>query len=262
MAVSETSICNRALAQIGTRSTIASLTEASNEAKQCNLIFSETQDEILGMAFWNFATKTATLTLLKSAPGTPPTPTTTATAWSDDFPAPPWLYEYEYPSDCLQMRQIVPMILTGAGISPPLTSNLAGSYPYVWQSSLAVPFAAATDLVNGNQANVILTNQYQALGTYTMRVSNPLLWSTQFVQALVSALAAKLAIPLVGDKQLMNQMFQLANNNILSARASDGNEGTMTVDNEVDWISIRDGCGFDGPCNGFIAPYSALYAVI
>jgi hypothetical protein len=46
---SEVEICNRALDKVGTRSTIASLTEASNEAKICNLIVSApTRDETLG----------------------------------------------------------------------------------------------------------------------------------------------------------------------------------------------------------------------
>jgi hypothetical protein len=57
MSESETSICNRALNAIGTRSTIASLGEESNEARQCNILYASTRDSLLTMAAWNFARK-------------------------------------------------------------------------------------------------------------------------------------------------------------------------------------------------------------
>src|SRR5258708_25919710 len=97
---SEVTICNRALQAIGTRTTIASLTEDSVEARNCNLIYADTRDEVLQMAYWNFAQKTAYLALLKSAPGTPTNASSAAIQWSAAFPAPPWLYEYAYPVDC------------------------------------------------------------------------------------------------------------------------------------------------------------------
>src|SRR5438045_8831417 len=104
---SEVSICNRALQAIGTRTSIASLTEASVEARNCNLIYADTRDELLGMAYWNFAAKTAYLSLLKSAPGTPTNAASTASQWSSAFPAPPWLYEYVYPYDCIKMGRMI-----------------------------------------------------------------------------------------------------------------------------------------------------------
>ncbi len=260
MATSDIEICNQALSRIGTRSTIASLTEASKEAKQCNLVYAQTRDEVLSMAFWNFAKKTATLSLLKSAPGTPSNPTG-ATQWSNAYPAPPWLYEYSYPSDCLQFRSIYPQIDTGI-IGTPLTSNLASYSPYVAAPWAAVLFETATDTdTQGAQQNVVLTNQYQAIGAYTMRVTNPNLFSNNFVQALVCAVAAKIAQPLTGDRALRNEMFQLANTQIVQARQSDGNEGLTIIDYQASWIAARDSVN---PWNGpgyFIAPFAPLYPV-
>src|SRR6266403_2990760 len=187
---SEVSIWNRALQAIGTRTSIASLTEGSVEARNCNLIYADTRDEILQMAYWNFAQKTDYLALLKSAPGTPTNATSPASQWSNAFPAPPWLYEYAYPVDCIQMARVVQQ-LQSYYVGTPFTTSGSNTYPYV--VGPGSPFKIATDLdANGEQQNVVLTNQYQAIGQYTMRITNPALFGAQYVEALVQALAAKL----------------------------------------------------------------------
>ena len=260
MATSETVICNRALASIGTRSSIASLTENSNEAEQCDLIYASTRDEVLQMADWNFARKVDYLALLKSAPGTPSNPTGSV-AWSTAFPTPPWLYEYGYPSDCIQVQWLVPQIQTGL-IGTPFMSNQVGMYPYV--QGPAARFEVASDTNSqGARINVILTNQYQAIARYTMRITDPNLFGAQFTQALSAALAAKLAQALTGDKGLANQKFQEANYWITEARASDGNEGLTVLNSVADWIAVRDGdfSTFGGPGGYWISPYSSLYSV-
>ena len=105
-------IANRALSAVGARSGAAgsvtalqSLNASSNEAFQVNLLLNPTRDDLLRAAHWNFARKTALLSLLKAAPGTPEN-SSTPTAWSSAYPPPPWLYSYGYPSDCLKMRSV------------------------------------------------------------------------------------------------------------------------------------------------------------
>lgn len=257
MAASEISIVNLALGHIGTRSTIASLSEASTEARVARLYYEPTRDEVLSMAFWNFSKKTATLALLKSAPGTPSNPTG-ATEWSDAYPAPPWLYEYAYPADCIQMRSLVPQVQTGV-IGVPLFSSSIGMYPYV--QGPAARFEAATDTDDtGAQINVILTNMYQAIGQYTMQVTNPTLFSSQFVMALSFALAAKMCNQLTGNKGLAQALYGQANQQILQARASDGNEGLTVQEIVPDWIKIRDTDGVAG-YGYYVAPYNSLYVI-
>lgn len=256
---SEVSICNRALQAIGTRTSIAALTESSVEARNCNLIYEDTRDEILQMAYWNFAQKTAYLSLLKSAPGTPSNTTSTATAWSTDFPPPPWLYEYAYPSNCLAVSRIIQQI-QNYYIGTPYTSAGSSTYPYA--IGPGSPFEVTTDTdTNDEQINVVLTNEYQAIARYTMRVENPQNFGAQFVEALVQALAAKLALALSGQVAMANMKFAQANAIIAEARASDGNEGLTVIDSTPDWISIREDCNF-GVATGFIAPYGPLYGTI
>lgn len=258
---SEVTICNQALQAIGTRTQIASLTEDGVEARNCNMIFADTRDEILQMAFWNFAKKTAYLSLVKAAPGTPSNAASTATLWSAAYPAPPWLYEYAYPSDCVQMRQIVQQV-QNTYVGTPYTSGGSNTYPY--SVGPGSPFEVSTDAdAQGNQQSVILTNQYQAIGVYTMRITNPLLFGAQFAQALVQALAAKLVIALTGQLALANLKFAQANAIIAQARASDGNEGLTIINNMPDWITIReDEYNNWGVNSGYVAPYGPMYGVV
>lgn len=254
---SEVAICNRALAAIGTRSTISSLTEDSTEARNCNLIYEDTRDEVLSMAFWNFARKTELLNLIKSAPGTPTNAGSTANQWSSAYPTPPWLYEYAYPSDALQIRQIVQQ-MQNYYVGTPFTSNGSGFYPYI--VGPGAPFIVGTDVVGGDQVSVVLTNQYQAIGIYTMRITNPNLFGAQFTESLVQALAAKLAIALTGQVALANAKFVSANSIIRQARASDGNEGLTVIDNMPDWMTVRE--DYMGQTSNYMAPYGPLYGVV
>lgn len=258
---SEITICNRALQAIGTRTSIASLTELSVEARNCALIYADTRDEVLQMAYWNFAQKTGYLALSKSAPGTPTNSASTATQWSADYPPPPWLYEYVYPTDCLAMARIVQQI-QDYYVGTPYTSGGSNTYPYVVGPGSPFKVQTGTD-ANDNQQNVILTNQYQAIGVYTMRVTNPALFGAQFIEALVQALAAKLALALSGQVAMANTKFAQANAIIAEARASDGNEGLTIIDNIPDWITIReDGCPYYGVDSGFVATLGPLYGTI
>lgn len=257
---SEVSICNDALQSVGTRSSIAALTESSPEARTCNQVYASTRDEVAGMAFWNFARKTATFSLLKSAPGTPSNPVVSTLVWSTAYPAPPWLYEYSYPSDCIQCRMIVPQINTAvAGV--PLMTGPVQMYPYL--NGPAVPFMVASDLDDqGTQINVVLTNQYQAIGVYTCRTTNPNLFGAQYCRALSAAIGARIAMQLTGDKVLMNSLYAQANAFITQARATDGNEGLTVIDQQAEWIMARESIAYAGYGLGnFVAPYGPLFPV-
>lgn len=257
---SEVIICNRALQSINTRSQISSLTENSVEARNCNLIYADTRDEILSMAHWGFAKKTDFLALLKSAPGTP-SGVSSASQWSTAYPAPPWLYEYAVPQDCVSMRTVIQQPIN-AYVGVPFTSNGQASYPYF--VGPGAMFEIASDVVSGNEQNVVLTNQYQAIGVYTRRVTNTNLFAPLFVEALVQALSAKLALALSGNNDIAKTKFAQANAMIIQARASDANEGLTVIDNVPDWLAIRDdfGYGTDAADVGYVAPFGPLFGYI
>lgn len=245
--VAPVDIANRALSAIGTRSTIASLTEVSNEARQCNLLIEPLRQELIRMAPWNMATNYNTLAVICSAPGTPENPSAGSSVWAKGIPPPPWAYEYAYPADCLRPLWIVPQFSTGFSSGVPITTAVTGGAPQFWNGPPVV-FKVAIDqidgttglpAVGGTDTRVILTNQEQAILCYLKDVTNPDVMDPQFVQAWVSALAGRLAIPLTGDKKLANMKIDEANGYIQIARVGDGNEGLTINDVTPDFIRIR-----------------------
>lgn len=83
----DTDIGNMALSRLGTRATIADLTENSTEARQINLWYATVRDELQSLVDWNFNR----VSLALAASGTPPAR---------------WAASYAYPSDCLRMRRL------------------------------------------------------------------------------------------------------------------------------------------------------------
>src|SRR5580765_6431576 len=106
-ALTELDIANMALLAINAGGTITDFAEQSRDAQVVNQYYTQARDDALGQAHWNFARKTAVLSLLKSAPGTPEFVGTPSTTWTSDYPAPPWAYEYQKPDDCLVMRYVI-----------------------------------------------------------------------------------------------------------------------------------------------------------
>lgn len=219
---SQVEIANMALDLIGTRSTISSFTEGSAEANAVSRHWSNAVDAILRSAHWNFARKQVALAVLKDATQGQATPT-------------PWLYEYSYPSDCVLMRSIMPMIQ----ISPVTPGTPAGTSPVAALGN-PVKFLTGTDLdFNGNPINVILTNQPQAIGVYTFRNTNTGMWDPLFVQAMAAYLGARICLALTGDKNTQRMALAEAQQYSLDAQKKNGDEGLTIIDGTPDWMRVR-----------------------
>ncbi len=251
-----TDIANRALAAIAARSTIANVElEQSPEAKQVRLLYAPTRDALLRAAHWNFARRTASLSLLKSAPGTPENPSGSGPWGPATMPAPPWLYEYSYPSDCVLMRYVIPPPPTAGDVTPPIFSS-----PYTGPLPLPavrpVAFVVANDDdATSNPINVVLTNAQSAIGCWTRRIESEDLWDPSFQEAMVMSLGSRLALALTGNVDVSRNVAQQAMNTILAARARDGNEGTTVLDHTPDWIVAR-GYAPGIVVENFVAPWA------
>lgn len=197
MPSSDVEICNMALANIGARSTIASLTEQSTEARQCNIIYGPARDYILRKHPWKFATKVVALSDI----GSPP---------------PDWSYRYQYPSDCLNAREI-------------LTGDRSVSAP--------VPF----EIVAGDTLNdkAILSDKDQAYLRYTARVTNAAIFDASFVELFSWYMAIKLAMPLTGKKSIRDDALFGYRLVLGDAEATDLNEGEHDPHRESDFITSR-----------------------
>lgn len=230
MAASEVEICNLALDAVGTRSTIASLTESSAEARACSRQYRAARDSVLAAAHWNFARKQVALAVLKDGTVTP----------SQNVPT-PWTYEYAYPSDCISARYLMPSVMDTLSQTRVLANEMSR-------------FIVSSDVDSFNAPNkVILTNLDQAILVYTMRLEDPSLYDEQFTTAFSYFLGAKLALALTGDKALARGLFATADQMTREARAGNGNEGGPTlIDITPDWISAR---GFDADAGFPYSPY-------
>lgn len=129
------SIVNRALQEIGTRTTVTQSeldNNSSNEAIQANISLSSTRDELLRLAPWNCAKNFAAMALVSAVPGTPENTSAATTTWQKGQPYPPWAYEYQFPVDCLRPLYIVPQFTTGFASGVPITTAVTGGAPTYW----------------------------------------------------------------------------------------------------------------------------------
>jgi hypothetical protein len=240
---SQIDICNRSLSIVGTRSTIASLTESSAEAVQCGLHYVSVLRGLLRVHTWGFARKQIVGAMISAAAGTPENPNGIA-----PFPLYPWQYEYAWPQDCVRLRRLEwPNPATVPGFS---TLDWAGNYPPLDQGARRImrnqgahpspPFVISTDQDSaGNTIKVILTNLEQATIIYTADIEDPNMWDTEFTEAFVYILAARLCGPLTGDKNLTKIYLQEARDAILQARLVDSTESPAKPEHTPDWIRVR-----------------------
>lgn len=169
---------------------------------------------------WNFARKQANLAVLKDI------------TLGQSVP-PPWNYEYAYPSDCLMFRYVLPQLAQTGGAVP-------GSVPVQSIASAPVYFLSGSDTdANGNDVNVLLMNQPQAIGVYTKRITNPNLFSADVVDALAYYLGSRICVTLTGEVSKAVALFQGAERLVKQAQASNGNEGLTVIDQVPDWIRVR-----------------------
>lgn len=208
-------IWNRALGYLGTQTTISDPNENSPEAHNCGIYYDPVRQSVLRAHTWNFARRQVALTQLGNA--------------DDETSLAPWYYKYAYPSDAVFFRYVMPAFTSSVTIPEIL-----------WTAQPPVKFQLSGDLdLNQMDIRVVLTNQAEATGVYTRNVEKLDVWDDLAQDALATALAAKLAIALTGDKTLAKAMIDQASGIINVAKAKDGNEGLRIQEHTPDWMRIR-----------------------
>ena len=88
----------------------------------------------------------------------------------------------------------------------------------------------------------ILTNVENARLVFTQRIEQPNDWDPIFLMAVTFALAGAIAVPLMGDRALANDLYQKANQQIMQGRIVNGEEAIsfVLVDQTPDWLMARD----------------------
>lgn len=162
-------ICNLALSRVRAGS-IGALTENSPQAVQCRILYDQARDHLITLFSWGFTKETRALSLTGNE-------------------ANEWLYEYDYPNDCLRIHYIIPPesgknIVTGTGISTPRIDYEP------------IPYEVGTGT---GGSRVILTDYAGSYISYTKAVTDESLFDPLFIQAFAWLLAVDLSIPLGGD---------------------------------------------------------------
>ena len=175
-------IVNQALMLARRARRIGDMLEGSQEAIIALELYSQARDELLDLHDWSFSRETNPLTLLKGPP--PNGGYNFAQPWSDIYPAPGFLFEYAYPSDCLDIRGISQQ----PGPMPDLDP-----LPERWRidNDLTPVVTGNPPTAAGPPAKVIYCNVPNAIATYRARITNPASFDTGFVAALVASLAKK-----------------------------------------------------------------------
>jgi hypothetical protein len=170
---------------------------------------------------------------------------------SNRFVPLPWTYMYEWPNDCVQVRNVL-----GIGASAVDESGAPLGLSPLWDrparfvvTSVPLVNDVASDwsIVEGHspeETRVILTDELGAIIIYTGIVQYPDAWPPLFRRALVAELAARLALSSVTDKALARTLRadqrQIAHASLLEAQAHDANEGWNVFSHTPDWIRARE----------------------
>jgi hypothetical protein len=192
-------VVNLALVRIGYPTRIGSIFEGSKASKAALSIYAQTRDELLRQFDWGFAERSVPMVIIKQAPAggyVPPN------MWNPNLhPAPDWLYEITYPTDCIKVRSVqnVPIFVPDFDPQP-------------------FQFSVSNDNTLEGESKVILCNVYPGILTYTGQVTAPSDWENDFIEAMASSLGRRLA-PL------------LASIDIEKLEAAD--ESSMTIAAEV-----------------------------
>ena len=220
---SEIDICNLALAHLGDKATVSSISppEGSAQATHCARFYPIARDVTLEAHEWGFATVRGNLALLT------------------DTPPPGWLYAYAMPNDC---RNIVDLIDPNVPCFNPLPER--GLH---WQDDVfnpePVPYELESRGVDGT--GVIYTNLAGAQIRYVRGITDTTKFSAQFVDAVAWLLAAYLAGPIIkGDTGMAvaRQMQAGYTTSLSVARANDANNRRRSVaqsQRQASWISNR-----------------------
>ena len=175
--------------------------QMSNPADKNSVVLNEYYETAKNQALkdfdWNFASAYRELALTGNIPVNPR-----------------FLYEYDYPNDCLFAREIIPYGDTENMIEFEIASNTTGQR-----------------VINTNQAPVVLR--------YTRCIDNETFFTDEFVSALCWQLAFLAAPAITGNSSIQNSCMNVYSNMIAKARTLNASEGYIKAPDRCSWFDAR-----------------------
>jgi hypothetical protein len=215
---SEVQICNIALSNIRAGS-INSLDEGSLQSEVCKLKYPILRDRCLREIPWQFNHKIRAL-----AP-------VTVNVFN-------WAYAYSYPVDCLKIRRLVGSYEELPAGSSDVVSRLLDSRVLDMKGRRhQVPY----EVFNYDGVKIIGSDQPCLYIDFAAKVTDPNLFSDDFIMALAHLLASEIVIAIAGGeigRALRSDSVQLYKQYLASAIATDQGDSYL-VPRESDFITVR-----------------------
>lgn len=210
----EVDIYNMALSKIGVSFQVQTPGERSKQGNACRQFYPQARDLVLRDFPWPFAKKVRLLALV-----------------DDEFPG--WTYVYDYPDECLAMRQIVDThgarMLGRSWYYDPSTMN-----GFIMPK---IPFQIASNA--DMDRKIILTDMADAYGVYTGRVTDPNVFDFGFIDTVSWKLAFDIGPIMQAEAAYIGAALQHYTNFKQWAQAAALNEGQQDPEAESPSISIR-----------------------
>lgn len=215
--ISEVSICNMALARIGSTQTITSFGDDSNEAQQCLFFYPQDRDALLADFPWPWAEGYAQLAQVAGP------------EINGQLANSQWSRSFRYPADCIKMRRLIDT-QPAPGTIPPQTTGISTVYPYQnqpWHRAVGQPYPLSYGESADSEGRLIMTD-FVGIGSgltavYTRAVADPTQMTADFADLLAWRLAVDLSMGLAFSdtkRQLAEQMYERM---VRKARASEMN---------------------------------------
>lgn len=223
---SQQSIYNMSLAHISV-APISDINENSNSANILNSFWDACVRETLRAAPWDF--NTVYVTLAQSASYK------IITNWS---------FAYQYPANCVRVWRI---------LSPISGTSIVGIFPGIYPNTSVnswngfnmqrQKFQVRYDPVNNGK--VVLCNAAQAMGEYSVPITDVTQFDDMFVRALSLRLAAYVCTPLINDDVKAGALMKLAEGSASDAMRM--NEEESPTEQNQESSAFLDARGGGGP---------------
>jgi len=214
---SEVEICNLALSNIRAGS-INSLNESGIQAQACKLKYGLLRDRCLKEP-WLFNRRIVALALV-------------------DIEIFNWAHAYQYPTNCLKIRRLMGAHEEiAAGQTGVISRAIDAQSLPVKNIRAQIPY----EVFNFTDNKVIGTNDEHLRIDYAAKVTDPNLFSEDFILALSYLLAAEVAVPIVGAKmgrELRSDSLTLYKQYLAAATAGDLNDQYLEPP-ESDFVTVR-----------------------
>lgn len=209
--MNQTAICNLALLRLGINQQIADITDASPQARACNMVYDQCVESMLHERPWPFAVRQVDLALVGEQQITD------------------WYYTYRYPSNYLNVHKVLPTLVTD------------DSVPVIYTAAPTAldidtyPFAIGSD----DDGKLIHTDVVDAIALGTVHVTDTSQYSALFCGALAWYIAAEIAVSLTKDRTLYGNAYAQYEAKVSEAFAASANEPKPRPDRPADMIRAR-----------------------